>query len=292
MAVCGCFSIRVAGSSARRSCRDDLREPCMCLRRLLVAAFLFLAMFPAAAFGQKADYDFYTDFRNNFTPKLRAENPSLSLTNEQIVERYAARLKIEGVTETEIARRTRLIRTERSLLEADYWNRFYTDSKSNFNKAPNGFLVQVVEGRQPGVALDYGMGEGRNAIYLASLGWQVWGFDPADAGVALAQKRAKELGLTLHTAAVRDSEYEFGNGRFDLILFSWTMPQVPVQKVVDSLKPGGIVVMECGADFVGSNGMLHMFDALQIVHYEIVRAKSDFYDRRETEVIRLVARKP
>jgi SAM-dependent methyltransferase len=264
----------------------------MYLRRLLVATFLFLAIFPAAAFGQKADYDFYTDFRNSFTPKLRAENPSLSLTNEQIVERYAARLKTEGVTETEIARRTRLIRTERSLLEADYWNRFYTDSQSNFNKAPNDFLVQVVEGRQPGVALDYGMGEGRNAIYLASLGWQVWGFDPADAGVALAQKRAKELGLTLHTAAVRDSEYEFGNERFDLILFSWTMPLVPVQKVVDSLKPGGIVVIECGADFVGSNGMLHMFDALQIVHYEIVRAKSDFYDRRETEVIRLVARKP
>jgi len=120
----------------------------------------------------------------------------------------------------------------------------------------------------------------------------VWGFDPADAGVALAQKRAKELGLTLHIEAVRDSEYDFGKERFDLVLFSWTMPLVPVQKVVDSLKPGGIVVMECGADFVGRNEMLHMFDALQIVRYEIVRAKSDFYDRRETDVLRLVARKP
>jgi SAM-dependent methyltransferase len=137
------------------------------------------------------------------------------------------------------------------------------------------------------------MGEGRNAIYLASLGWEVWGFDPADAGVALAQKRAKELGLTLHTAAVRDSEYDFGKGRFDLVLFSWTMPLVPIQRVVDSLKPGGIMVMECGADFVsGRNEMLHLFDPLQIIHYEIVRAKSDFYDRRDTDVLRLVARKP
>ena len=68
---------------------------------------------------------------------------------------------------------------------------------------------------------------------------------------------------------------------------------MPVQKVVDSLKPGGIVVMECGADFVsGRNQMLHTFDPLQIIHYEIVRDKSDFYDRRETEVLRLVARKP
>src|SRR5712692_12125434 len=156
----------------------------------------------------------------------------------------------------------------RALLEADYWNRFYTNSNANFNKAPNGFLIQMVEGRRPGVALDYGMGEGRNAIYLASLGWQVWGFDPADAGVALAQKRAKELGLTLHASAVRDSEYDFGKEKFDLILFSWTMPLVPVQKVVDSLKRGGAVVMECGADFVsGRNEILHMFDPLQIVRY-------------------------
>ena len=259
----------------------------------VLAALVTTFLYSVPAFGQKPEYDFYPEFRNSFTPKLRAENPSLSLTNEGIVERYAVELKSEGVTESEITRRTRLILTERNVLEADYWNRYYLDSNSNFNKAPNGFLKQMVEGERPGVALDYGMGEGRNAIYLASLGWQVWGFDPADAGVALAQKRARELGLTLHTAAVRDSEYDFGKERFDLVLFSWTMPLVPVQKVVDSLKPGGIVVMECGADFVGGrNEMLHMFDLLQIVRYEIVRAKSDFYDRRETDVLRLVARKP
>jgi SAM-dependent methyltransferase len=136
------------------------------------------------------------------------------------------------------------------------------------------------------------MGEGRNAIYLASLGWKVSGFDPAGAAVALAQKRAKELGLKLDTEAVRDSEYEFGKDRFDLILFSWTMPLVPVEKVINSLKPGGIVVMECAADFVGRNGMLKTFDALQVVHYEIVRAKADFYNRMDTDVVRMVAVKP
>jgi hypothetical protein len=65
------------------------------------------------------------------------------------------------------------------------------------------------------------MGQGRNSVYLASLGWQVWGFDPAEAGVAIAQKQAKELGLTLHASAVRDSEFDFGKERFDLVLFSW-----------------------------------------------------------------------
>ena len=64
-----------------------------------------------------------------------------------------------------------------------------------------------------------------------------------------------------------------------------------MKKVIDSLKPGGIVLMECGADYVGRNGMLKMFDGLLIERYEIVKAVSDWYDRRETEIIRMVARK-
>ena len=215
-----------------------------------------------------------------------------SLTSEQVFEKYAAKLKIDGIAESEITRRLRLLRTEHATLEADFYSRYYLDSNSNFNHAPNRFLMEMMNGRQPGVALNYGMGEGRNSIYLASLGWQVWGFDPAEAGVAIARKQAEELGLTLNTASVRDSEYEFGKERFDLILFSWTMPLVPVQKIVDSLKSGGIVVMECGADFVGRKEMLKEFDALEIVRYEIVRANSDFYDCRETDVLRLVAKKP
>jgi len=71
------------------------------------------------------------------------------------------------------------------------------------------------------------------------------------------------------------------------------MPLVLVGKAVDSLRPGGMVVMECGPGFLnGRNAMLHPFDPLKIVHCEIVRDRADFYDRRETDVIRLVARIP
>lgn len=256
------------------------------------AAVLAMFLFSALAFGQKPEYEFYYQFRADFFPTVQEAN-HWSLTNEQVFEKYAAKLKQDGVAESEIARRIRLLRTEHNTLEADYWSRYYLNPNSNFNHAPNAFLMETVKGRQPGVALDYGMGQGRNGIYLASLGWDVWGFDPAEGGIAIAQKRAKELGLTLHTSAVRDSEYDFGKQRFDLVLFSWTMPLVPVEKVVDSLKPGGIVVMECGPGFLnGRNAMLHLFDPLEIVHYEIVRDKADFYGRRETDIIRLVARKP
>ena len=239
---------------------------------------------------QKPEFEFFTEFRNVFSPKVRAENPSV--TNEEILQKYAASLREQRTAEGEIKRRLALIQNERQALEIDMWNRVYTGPNSQFNQAPNAFLMQIVDRRTPGVALDYAMGEGRNAIYLAQLGWDVWGFDQSDAAVALAQKRAKQLGLTLKTSAVRDAEYDFGRERFDLILFSWSMPWVPIERVIDALKPGGIVVMECAADYVGRNGMLKMFDALQIQRYEIVRAKADWYNRIETDVLRMVAAKP
>ena len=51
--------------------------------------------------------------------------------------------------------------------------------------------------------------------------------------------------------------------------------------------------MECGIDYLPDrDAMLHLFDLLVIEHYEIVREKSDWEDRREVDIIRLVARKP
>ncbi len=251
---------------------------------------LAAVFFCSQAFGQKPEFDFFPDFRNVFTVKVRTQNPSI--TNDGILEEYASSLKSEGVTETEIARRIALIRTQRRELESDYWNRFYGNSGSNFNRAPNAFLTEMISGRTPGTALDYAMGEGRNSIYLSQQGWKVFGFDPAGAAVAMAQKRAKELGLTLTTEAVWDSEYEFGKERFDLILFSWAMPFIPIQRIVDALKPGGMIVMEVAADYVGRNEMLKMFDALKIIRYEIVQAKADFYERQQVDVLRMVATKP
>jgi len=260
---------------------------------IVMTALLVMLLCPIIATSQKSEYEFYFDFRPVFQEKVQEENHRL-LTREQVFDKYAAKLRSDGIDESEIARRLRLLRTEHAALEADFYSRFYLDNNSDFSRAPNQFLMEMVKGRQPGIALDYGMGQGRNSIYLASLGWQVWGFDPAEAGVAIAQKEAESLGLTLHTSTVADSDYDFGKEQFDLVLFSWAMPLIPVQKVVDSLKPGGIVVMECGTNFLPDrNAMLHLFDALVIERYEIVWDKPDWaWGRREVDIIRLVARKP
>src|SRR6266702_3381733 len=72
---------------------------------------LAAVFFCSQAFGQKPEFDFFPDFRNVFTVKVRTHNPSI--TNDGILEEYASSLKSEGVTETEIARRIALIRSQR-----------------------------------------------------------------------------------------------------------------------------------------------------------------------------------
>lgn len=224
-------------------------------------------------YAQRPEYDFYREGRD--------KKP----------EAYAEELRKAGVSEKEVARRLDLLRNHRTELEADRWNRFYGDSGSQYNREPNAFLTQVVRGIKPGVALDYAMGDGRNALYLAKLGWTVHGFDISEIGVNAATQHASELGLKINAVTSSDANYNFGRDRFDLVLFSWSMPLVDVRKVIDALKPGGIVVMEFGPGFTGRNGMLRLFDELVIERYEVTHGVSDFSDRRETDIFRLIGRK-
>jgi hypothetical protein len=100
----------------------------MHFHHLLVALLFSLA----PAFDQKPEYEFYFEFRTVFTERVQEEN-HWSLTNEQVFEKYAAKLKSDGIAESEITRRLRVLRTEHAALEADFYSRYYLDSHSNFN---------------------------------------------------------------------------------------------------------------------------------------------------------------
>jgi len=249
---------------------------------------LVLVLAGAAATAQLPEYDWYPEFR----AWVQTAFPPGQRQPAAIAQRYRQRLEAEGVAAGEIERRLRLVAEQRQALENDFWNRFFTVDSPTFNTAPNAFLVAAVEGRRPGRALDVGMGEGRNALYLAKLGWEVTGFDPADKAVALAAERAKALGLTLRTSTALDTTFDFGTAQWDLIVYSWVHPSGSVAKALPSLKQGGIVVVEAGASWFPPNGLRDMFRALRILHYEERVDTSDFFNRSEMPVVRLVAERP
>ena len=256
-----------------------------------LATLIFTISAGISAVAQVPEFDFYPQYRqwaSALTPAERADRAAL-------LERYRHKLTTEGIATREIERRLELIRTKRDALEADFWNRFFTSGNTTFNQAPNEFLVSTVQNRKPGKALDVGMGEGRNTLYLAKLGWDATGIDPAEKALEIARNRAKQLGLKIHTVLAHDRDFDFGTAQWDLVLFSWMRPSSPevVARLVEGLKPGGIVVLEAGRTFFQQqNGALETFKALRILYYQDQRARSDYFNRDEMDVIRMVAEKP
>jgi SAM-dependent methyltransferase len=76
--------------------------------------------------------------------------------------------------------------------DASYWDERYRDHDSVWGARPNRFVEQEVAGLTPGRALDLACGEGRNAIWLASLGWQVIAVDFSAVGVAKGRAQGTE----------------------------------------------------------------------------------------------------
>jgi len=253
------------------------------------------AQSPAAA--QTADTDVYEKFRAWIGSQPREAQQGDPL------EAYRKVLTAAGVPAAEVERQLRVIDQQGQRLEIDRWNRILTSPNPGFNVKPNAFLVEMVRGVTPGQALDVGMGQGRNAIYLAQQGWTVTGFDPADKAVAAAEQAAKNSGVTLTTHVLRDDEFDFGRDKWDLIVLSYVGARGLIPKLYASLKPGGRVVVEAfhrdatktgpiGALVVyDDNELLKLFDRFRIVRYEDTEGMSDF-GLRTTRLVRLCAQKP
>ena len=76
------------------------------------------------------------------------------------------------------------------------WDERYASTELLWTAEPNRFLVAEVGGLAPGRALDLACGEGRNAVWLASQGWEVTGVDFSRTGLDKARHLARQRHVT------------------------------------------------------------------------------------------------
>ena len=129
------------------------------------------------------------------------------------------------------------------------WDERYSEPGFAYGTAPNEFLVSVVDKIPQGKILSLAEGEGRNAVYLASLGYKVTGVDGSEVGLRKAVELATERGVTITTIHADLSEFEIEQEQWDGIIARFChVPseiRVPLHPaVVRGLKPKGVFVLE------------------------------------------------
>jgi SAM-dependent methyltransferase len=187
--------------------------------------------------------------------------------------------------------------------EVDRWNNvFRTGAGTRFNPNANALLADAVKGVKPGKALDVGMGQGRNAVYLAKHGWDVTGMDPAEVGLAIARRSALEAKVRITPVLQTAEEFDWGENRWDLIAVIYGNPRGLEKQIRASLKPGGLLVIEAfhkdaakgrkiGAGVLFETGELKkLLLDFEVVRYEEPEAISD-YGLAKSKLVRLIARK-
>lgn len=186
------------------------------------------------------------------------------------------------------------------------WDGFYSRIDLDSDRwQPNALLVETVRGREPGRALDVGAGQGRNALHLAERGWRVTALDISRVGIQLIDRQARARGLEVDTRRVDARHFELGIECWDLIVCSYmhTVCVARADELVASLAPEGLLVVEgferseevagIGDGRLGFEpGVLpDAFSSLEVLQYEQVLARADWFAEHDLPIVRFVARK-
>ena len=128
------------------------------------------------------------------------------------------------------------------------WDQRYGGEEFAWKPEPNQFLVAEVVDLPPGRALDVACGEGRNAVWLATHGWQVSGVDFSSVGLAKARRLAREHSVDVQWIEADVVEWIPPGGSFDLVIvFYLHLPSDDRRRVFaharDALAAGGTLLV-------------------------------------------------
>ena len=132
----------------------------------------------------------------------------------------------------------------------EMWNKRFSTPDYVFGEEPNAFLVSQAALLGKGHALALADGEGRNSVWLAQQGFTVDAFDFSAPAVAKAKTLADKRQVNVNFSCCAWQAFEWRHEHYHLvagIFFQFATPDERTelfQKIKDSLKPGGILVIQ------------------------------------------------
>ncbi|MCK9505704.1 MAG: methyltransferase domain-containing protein [Porticoccaceae bacterium] len=128
------------------------------------------------------------------------------------------------------------------------WNERYAAGGYFYGTEANTFLAENAHLLQ-GPVLSLSEGEGRNAVFMASLGFQVLGVDYSEAGLAKARALAESRGVTIEIEVADLALYQPPERHFGCVVSIFAHLPSSIRKrlyplIERSLKPNGVVILE------------------------------------------------
>jgi SAM-dependent methyltransferase len=131
----------------------------------------------------------------------------------------------------------------------EYWNQRYSNAEYVYGEEPNHFFATQLSALKAGSLILPCEGEGRNAVYAASLGWTVDAFDGSLEGknkaLQLAHKKLVKIEYLIEDATV----ISYPNNSVDVVAFIYahftTDHRAQIhKKAINWLRPGGKIILE------------------------------------------------
>jgi tellurite methyltransferase len=128
---------------------------------------------------------------------------------------------------------------------ADYYNKLYADDEKAFSGEPLPLAKLLAERLPSGKILEIAAGAGRNALFLATKGYEVRATDISSSAIEKLAQQARDKGIRLETAVSDVTEEEF-KGDYDAIICTYTFhhltetdAELVIKKMQQHTKPQG-----------------------------------------------------
>ena len=130
------------------------------------------------------------------------------------------------------------------------WDQRYSNEEFYYGTDPNDFLRKTANSiKKNGRVLCLAEGEGRNAVWLVSQGFQVTGVDGSEMALRKLQRLAHERGVQVETVHADLEHFQIQPSTWDGIVSIWChLPKALRKKihsqVISGLRSGGTLILE------------------------------------------------
>lgn len=165
--------------------------------------------------------------------------------------------------------------------DAERWNSRYADGAYEGRVHASQIVEHWADCSPCGRALDVACGRGRNAVYLASKGFEVDAVDVSSVALEHGANRARELDVSVNWIEADLDDYSFDNGPYQLIVVARFLNRNMMPSLLNALADGGYLIYETHLQSTIQNvggpssarfrllpqELLHLAYPLRVVHY-------------------------